>query len=62
MTDLDDGVHETLMGELAQILALGYLRFRSRAANSGEDLGETVGSDGVTIDITNGCSARNLSD
>jgi hypothetical protein len=60
MMNADEGLHEMLMGELAHILALGYLRLRSRAANSGENLAETGHSDGVTIDIVSGCSARNL--
>jgi hypothetical protein len=51
---------ELLIGELAEILAGGFLRFRARRGNLGDKAPEIDSLVCVTDDIANGCNSRNV--
>ena len=62
MPDLEDISTEAAMRELAKILAAGFLGLQGSAANLGENAAAIEGQVGVTDDIANDCSSRNMPD
>jgi hypothetical protein len=60
MAHLEEISPEALIRELAEILASGFLRLRSREANIGGNTPEIESQVGVTADTANGCNSRNV--
>jgi len=62
MPDPEDMSPEAAMRELAEILAVGFMRLRNSEANLADGVSEIEGHMDVTDEITNGCNQRNVSD